>query len=527
MSDTGPEQQDEPKASRLDRPRSSPRQTRHSVQTAGLPKAPGIVRVSPGALQLVAAVLGVALGLALSFTIQATSDPGSLMGRLFALSTIQGLIPAAMVVMLCWGICLCLLRFWRLVSAEGLTKSSVATRLLQDLERQSSTEVLERIEKADVRDASPLVRRVRVVLRQWVARPSLQDSLSLMQQQSIAEAEEIQHAFGVVKTFVWALPVVGLIGTVIGIALAVGDFGSLLEGDVEDVAVIKNSLVQVTGGLAFAFTTTLLGLAGALVLALPSAALQSREERLVTRNEKQVTDVFLPVLQRLYPEQVSTSSPDEVEELSQTLRQAAKNVVLAAGDAAQELMAEGKRRFEEWHQGIVKTHQEAADDVEKAVQSAAQLGAMEAQFKDTSELLLSALKQVTEASSGIAANHSSVASTISHLAQSNFAKDVVALQNTLASIGTQTTESSEALQALSKTTEQVLECQRSLQESLLKLESMQMPTALRELRKTLDHVSVVLASFQEPVVFQAVRMSAVVDANRPTERDDDNSVRDE
>jgi len=41
----------------------------------------------------------------------------------------------------------------------------------------------------------------------------------------------------------WALPVLGLIGTVIGISLAVGGFALFLGTGAEDVALIKKNLV--------------------------------------------------------------------------------------------------------------------------------------------------------------------------------------------------------------------------------------------------------------------------------------------
>ncbi|MCM8596366.1 MotA/TolQ/ExbB proton channel family protein [Accumulibacter sp.] len=70
----------------------------------------------------------------------------------------------------------------------------------------------------------------------------------------------------------------GLIGTVIGIALAIGGFAEFLGGDSDDIAAVKRNLVGMTGGLAFAFLVTLLGLVTALVLMFFGSATQAGEE---------------------------------------------------------------------------------------------------------------------------------------------------------------------------------------------------------------------------------------------------------
>jgi biopolymer transport protein ExbB/TolQ len=75
---------------------------------------------------------------------------------------------------------------------------------------------------------------------------------------------------------VWAIPVLGFIGTVQGLSLAVGNFGKTLQAGAE-VARLKQSLLGVTGGLSTAFETTLVGLVAALVIQLCLSFLQQKE----------------------------------------------------------------------------------------------------------------------------------------------------------------------------------------------------------------------------------------------------------
>lgn len=86
---------------------------------------------------------------------------------------------------------------------------------------------------------------------------------------SLAERDESAHdtSFATLGGFLWAIPVLGFIGTVLGLAGAIGDFSSLLDKQA-DVTAIVGSLKEVTGGLSTAFETTLLALVIALVVQL-------------------------------------------------------------------------------------------------------------------------------------------------------------------------------------------------------------------------------------------------------------------
>lgn len=96
---------------------------------------------------------------------------------------------------------------------------------------------------------------------------------------SLADRDESAHqtSFATLSGFLWAIPVLGFIGTVLGLATAIGRFSSLLEGQ-DDVASIVGSLKEVTGGLSTAFETTLLALVIALVVQLWITSQKKAEE---------------------------------------------------------------------------------------------------------------------------------------------------------------------------------------------------------------------------------------------------------
>jgi biopolymer transport protein ExbB/TolQ len=96
---------------------------------------------------------------------------------------------------------------------------------------------------------------------------------------SQAENDEsyMETSYMLLGGFIWAIPVLGFIGTVIGLSIAIGDFGSVLQS-ADDLSQIKDSLQGVTSGLATAFETTMHSLVAALFIQLILTYLKKSEE---------------------------------------------------------------------------------------------------------------------------------------------------------------------------------------------------------------------------------------------------------
>jgi len=97
---------------------------------------------------------------------------------------------------------------------------------------------------------------------------------------SIGEQDESSHetSFAIINGFLWAIPVLGFIGTVLGLSVSIATFSTLLESQ-KEVAGIVSSLKEITGGLSTAFETTLLALVIALVIQLWMTSQKTAEER--------------------------------------------------------------------------------------------------------------------------------------------------------------------------------------------------------------------------------------------------------
>ena len=94
------------------------------------------------------------------------------------------------------------------------------------------------------------------------------------------------------KLLLWAIPLTGFIGTVIGMSQAVGSFDAVLS-NADNVDGLKDGLVQVTGGLGTAFDTTFLALVVSVLLAFPLTLCEKNEDRLLSQIDGVVRDAVL------------------------------------------------------------------------------------------------------------------------------------------------------------------------------------------------------------------------------------------
>lgn len=103
-------------------------------------------------------------------------------------------------------------------------------------------------------------------------------------------ASESSYSFP--RILVWAIPLLGFIGTVIGISQAVNQFSGFLEG-AEDVDKIKEGIGGVTSGLGVAFDTTLLALLLSVVVMIPLVLAERSESRLLLAMDVFINDKLL------------------------------------------------------------------------------------------------------------------------------------------------------------------------------------------------------------------------------------------
>ena len=140
-----------------------------------------------------------------------------------------------------------------------------------------------------------LGRRWRSLLQLWSATESTSKVTDRLEAETEAFDLAQQNSYALPRILVWAIPVLGFLGTVIGIGSAVGQFDTFLSS-ADDIDVLRDGLANVTGGLGTAFDTTFLALAISLIVMLPLAAVERIEQRLLTRIDLVLRNALLPVL---------------------------------------------------------------------------------------------------------------------------------------------------------------------------------------------------------------------------------------
>lgn len=181
------------------------------------------------------------------------------------------------------------------------------------LTRQTVPDVLTTIHAiADFPDQFLVFRRILIALSSLKNLGRIGDVDEVLQTMADRDESASATSFGMLSGFLWAIPVLGFIGTVLGLAGAIGNFSSLLTDD-SDVAGIIGSLREVTGGLSTAFETTLVALVIALFLQLWITVQKKAEEEFLD----QCQDYCLnQIVSRMRADDVTQDRQDAPPELN-------------------------------------------------------------------------------------------------------------------------------------------------------------------------------------------------------------------
>lgn len=140
---------------------------------------------------------------------------------------------------------------------------------------------------------SLMVNRMRKALELFESRVNNGEVSDFLNTQSEIDANRSSISYSIIKVFLWAIPILGFIGTVIGLSAAVG---SLAMGDTSDQEALKASISSLTDGLSTAFDTTLLGLILSILMSFPLAAVQKKEDETLTMIDSFCVEKLLPKL---------------------------------------------------------------------------------------------------------------------------------------------------------------------------------------------------------------------------------------
>ncbi len=145
---------------------------------------------------------------------------------------------------------------------------------------------------------SVIFRRVRRILHYLKAVPKKEEINTILNYQADIDHNRMQTSYTLLNVFIWAIPILGFIGTVFGIGQSIGEFSLFIRGvDTTDLSSqMRSALGGVTQGLSVAFNTTFLALVGVIPVMVFSSTLRKGEEDLLLSIEEYCLEDLLPNL---------------------------------------------------------------------------------------------------------------------------------------------------------------------------------------------------------------------------------------
>ncbi len=135
--------------------------------------------------------------------------------------------------------------------------------------------------------------RVARVLAMWINTRDFERTAEYAREQAGLDAVASDSSYRKNRLFIWAMPLLGFVGTVFGVAAGIGGFAEFLAGAGVTAEGIKVQVGHITEGLAVAFYCTLLGLLTAGMAAFPSLGAERKEEEVLAEIDELVEDRLL------------------------------------------------------------------------------------------------------------------------------------------------------------------------------------------------------------------------------------------
>ena len=255
--------------------------------------------------------------------------PGAGISQLFAN---RGWVPYVITAISAWALALLAAKMHRLrQESQVLDRSLVPPTESGRLQPDDAAGALAalRAQPPAIRE-SFLARRLERALRHFESRRRAVEVVEHLAAESRADEVRVDASYSLVRVFVWVVPTLGFIGTVIGIGSAVGGFSETLEA-AASLDAMKESIGSVTSGLGVAFDTTLLALVMSILIMFPANAVQRVEEGLLGAVDEYCSD---HLVQRLEDESGSESQEALIDALAGRLVEAmgARGTTGASGE---------------------------------------------------------------------------------------------------------------------------------------------------------------------------------------------------
>jgi len=194
----------------------------------------------------------------------------------------RGWVPYGTTFLFAWAMVILYLKSRKLRrQRDALLFDVLPMDLSQEITPQNVDRFIDHVRGLPVKPGeSFLVTRVQRGLEHFRVRRSNPEVANTLSSLSDIDAGTVESSYTLLKVFIWAIPILGFIGTVMGISDAVAGFAGNLDSSTDPNA-LKQSLNNITGGLATAFDTTLIALVMSMLVMFPASSMQKSEEDLL------------------------------------------------------------------------------------------------------------------------------------------------------------------------------------------------------------------------------------------------------
>ncbi len=233
----------------------------------------------------------IALGLSVAIFVAMLPFRSNMLGQIF---WDRGVIPYWLTIVFSWGVAILFLKWLHIKrQKEAMLLDVLPTEISEEINPKSLDKFVHHIrELPGSSSKSYLINRVLRGIEHFRVRKSAAETVTMMESQSSIDINNVTGSYSYVKVFLWTLPILGFIGTVLGLSVAVASLAASLAA-ASDMNALKGAMNAVFAGLATAFDTTLLALIMSVVIKIPMSALQKSEEDLITSVDEYCNENFL------------------------------------------------------------------------------------------------------------------------------------------------------------------------------------------------------------------------------------------
>lgn len=206
----------------------------------------------------------------------------------------RGWVPYVLTYLASWSFAILFFKHRKLKSQQNVMQFKLLPEdISQDIREDNMGEFYAHIKRLGFDpQQSFLLTRILRGIEHFSVRKNHTETADMLKSQSEIDATMVDSSYVLIKVFIWAIPILGFIGTVLGISEAVSSFGGEM-GAAADIEKIKEQLGQVTGGLSEAFDTTLVSLIFSLFVMFPTSVMQKNEEDLLNKVDEYCNEYFL------------------------------------------------------------------------------------------------------------------------------------------------------------------------------------------------------------------------------------------